>query len=306
MDIRRSMKTAFRRVAQATGVTAQLEEVAGSVRRIERRLDHVDRGTQILLAQKYRELAERSIYCAFDDIEFRNFSQNGEDGILWYIFSIVGTTNKRCVEMCAGNGQECNTANLIIHDGWNALLFDGNEERVASGRQFYERHPDTFTYPPKFVHAWLTAENVDALIREHGFAGEVDLFSLDVDGVDYWIWKAIEAISPRIVIAEVQAIWAAERSVTVPYSPDFRGEFAGGFGIYSGASLPAFAKLAQRKGYRLVGCQRYGFNAVFMRNDVGVNVFPEIPAADCFRHPFAKWAYEQLRPMVADKEWVEV
>ena len=82
--------------------------------------------------------------------------------------------------------------------------------------------------------------------------------------------------------------------------------FFKGFGIYSGASLPAFVKLAEKKGYRLVGCQRYGFNAVFLRNDVGQREFPEVSARDCFNHPFAKWAFDELRPMVADKEWLEV
>jgi hypothetical protein len=177
---------------------------------------------------------------------------------------------------------------------------------LSLGRAFFASHPDTFIFPPRFVQAWITAENIDSLIESNGFLGEIDLLSLDIDGVDYWIWKAIEAVSPRVVIAEVQAIWGSERSVTVPYSPDFRAGFFQGFGIYSGASLPAFVKLGKHKGYRLVGCQRYGFNAVFLRNDVGQSAFPEIQASECFNHPFAKWAYDELRPKVADKEWLEV
>ena len=286
--------------------TAKLNELSASVQRIEQQSSHVDRGTQILLALKYRELAAQGIHCAFGDIEFRNYSQNGEDGILWYIFSVVGTTNKQCVEICAGTGEQCNASNLIINHGWTGMLFDGVEANVSRGRQIFASHPDTSNYPPQFVHAWITAENVDSLIGTHGFRGEIDLLSLDMDGVDYWLWNAIEVVSPRVVIAEVQAIWGSERSVTVPYSPDFQAGFFKGFGIYSGASLPAFVKLAKRKGYRLDGCQRYGFNAVFLRNDVGQREFPEVPASDCFHHPFAKWAYDELRPMVADQEWIEV
>jgi len=313
MDLKSSFKNVARRTALATGVTSQLDghtatlgELSASAQRIEQRSLHVDRGTQILLALKYRELAGQGIRCAFDDIEFRNYSQNGEDGILWYVFSIIGTTNKHCVEICAGTGEQCNTSNLIINHGWTGMLFDGVETNVARGRQIFASHPDTFLYPPRFVHAWITAENVDSLIGSNGFRGEIDLLSLDIDGIDYWLWNAIEVVSPRVVIAEVQAIWGSERSVTVPYSPDFRAGFSKGFGIYSGASLPAFVKLATKKGYRLVGCERYGFNAVFLRNDVGQREFPEVPARDCFNHPFAKWAYDELRPMVADKEWIEV
>jgi hypothetical protein len=76
--------------------------------------------SQVLLSLKYRELlGRRSVWPSFDDVEYRCFSQTGEDGILHYIFSLIGTTDKRCVEVCAGI--ECNTANLIINHGWRGL-----------------------------------------------------------------------------------------------------------------------------------------------------------------------------------------
>jgi hypothetical protein len=306
MGLKESVKRIGRRAAEVTGLTYKLNELAASLQTLEHQAQHVDRGTQLMLAFKYRELASQGIRCSFDDVEFRNYSQNGEDGILWYVFSVIGTTTKTCVEMCAGSGQECNTSNLIINHGWTGLLFDGDERRVLRGKEFFGSHPDTFIFPPRFIHSWITAENADALISDNGYRGDIDLLSLDLDGVDYWIWDAIKTVSPRVVIAEVQAIWGSEKSVTVPYSPDFHAEFFKGFGIYSGASLPAFVKLAQKKGYRLIGCQRYGFNAIFLRNDVGRSVFPEVSASECFHHPFAKWAYAELRPMVAHKEWVEV
>lgn len=269
-------------------------------------ISYVNKGIQILMMQKYKECLKDNIILSFDDVEFRNYSQNGEDGILLYIFSIIGTTNKKCVEICAGEGIYCNCANLIINHGWTGLLFDGNKELIMKGQDFYSKHLDTRLYPPTLVHAWINAENVNDLIASHNFEGDIDLLSLDIDGVDYWIWKAIEIIQPRVVIAEIQAIWGSEKSVTVPYDPDFTAGFFNGFGIYSGASLPAFIKLAKNKGYRLVGCQRYGFNALFLRNDVGQEIFPEIQAENCFNHPFAKWAYDELRPMVQDCEWEKV
>jgi hypothetical protein len=266
-----------------------------------------DKGTLLSLALQYREHFEKTHRVLnFDSVEFRNYSQNGEDGILWYVFSLLGTVNKKCIEICAGDGIQCNTANLIINDGWTGLLFEGNPSLVRKGQAFFKTHPDTFAYPPRFCHAWVTAENVNDLVRDNGFIGEIDLLSIDVDGVDFWIWNAIEAIRPRVVVAEIQALWGAEASVTVPYRPDFRAEYISGFGVYCGASLPAFVKLANKKGYRLVGCQRYGYNAFFIRNDVGQNLFPEIPPEQCFLHPFAKWAYAELRPLVLNREWQEI
>jgi hypothetical protein len=156
------------------------------------------------------------------------------------------------------------------------------------------------------VQAWITAENVNDVLTANGISGDVDVFSLDIDGMDYWVWKALTAISPRVVIAEIQAIWKCDAPVTVPYRADFRTEYIDGFGVYSGASLPAFVKLASAKGYRLVGCQRYGFNAVFLRNDVGQDLLPEVAAESCFAHPFCDWAHDRLLPGVRDKPWVAV
>ncbi|MDQ6675554.1 MAG: hypothetical protein M3069_33300 [Chloroflexota bacterium] len=313
----------IRRIAAGTGIPDQLRELSGTVdqltqgtqaqlSQISSRLEdiescsYVDRGTQILLRMKYRELAARGSLLSFDEVEFRNYSQNGEDGILLYVFSVMGESNKVCVEICAANGIQCNSANLIINHGWTGLLVDGNLSYIEQGQNYYNKHRDTRLYPPKFAHAWVTAENVNDLLISNGLTGEIDLLSLDIDGVDYWVWKAMTAVSPRVIIAEVQAIWKSEASVTVPYRADFTTEYIDGFGVYSGASLPAFVKLAKEKGYRLVGCQRYGFNAVFVRNDVGMDILPEIPAEDCFGHPFCTWAHDVLLPRVSDKVWVAV
>jgi hypothetical protein len=165
---------------------------------LRRKTDHLaaaDKGTQILLALQYRQLLQgENTLPGFGDVEFRCYSQNGEDGILHYIFSLIGTTNKKSVEVCAGDGIECNSANLIINHGWVGLLFDGSENNVTIARQFYSKCQETYFYPPTLVHAWITAENINELISSHGFCGEIDLLSLDMDGVDYWIWKAIEVL----------------------------------------------------------------------------------------------------------------
>jgi hypothetical protein len=201
---------------------------------------------------------------------------------------------------------QCNSANLILNHGWSALLLDGNSALVDAGRRFYARHPDTFAYPPSFVNAWITRENVNELLADHGYRGEIDLLSLDLDGVDYWIWEALDVVRPRVVVAEVQCLWGAERALTVPYDPQFKSEHVQGFGVYSGASLPAFAKLAKRKGYRFVGAQRLGFNAFFVRDGLADHLFPEASLSTSLDVPFVHWAKRELLPLVAHKPWVEV
>ncbi len=265
--------------------------------------------SQLALKFQYMEMMRKGLVLpSLADVGFKVFSQTDEDGILLYLFSIIGATNKKCVEICAGNGIECNTANLIINHGWLGLLFDGNEKNVRRGKYFFKKNRATYVYPPVFKCRWITRENVNQEIRESGFDGEIDLLSLDIDGVDYWIWEAITVINPRVVVAEYQSIIGPDRAITVPYSEDFAAQqfMVSGASDYYGASLLAFKKLADKKGYRLVGCNRYGFNAFFIKKGICEETIPEIQVKDCFKHPKAVSASKQLWPDIKDLPWVEV
>ena len=301
------LKSYIARGFDRAAVKLGLGEVRRELAQLREEIRASSKQEQLLLFLAYtRCRASGGPWLSLNDIEFRTFSQNGEDGILLYLFSILGTTNKVVIEICAGDGTQCNAANLIINHGWTGLLVDGDAGNVARGGRFYAEHADTFTYPPRFANAWVEVDNVNQLIAANGFEGEIDLLSLDIDGIDYWLWEAITVVQPRVVVAEIQAIWGDTESVTVPYRPDFRAEYIDGFGVYSGASLSAFVKLARRKGYRLIGTQRYGFNAFFLRDDIGQDVFPEVTPGDCLRHPFVTWAQKTLLPRVQDRAWIRV
>ncbi len=241
----------------------------------------VNKGVQILLSLKYQELLQNRLPLPkFADVEFRAFSQNGEDGILLYIFSLIGMESRVVVEICAGVPVGSNSANLIINHGWNALLFEGDERMVKSTIDFYAKSKDTFIFPPQTIHAWITKENVNQLISAGKIGAEIDLLSIDVDGVDYWLWKEITAVNPRVVMVEYHEELGTE-PVTVPYSADFDRTHKDM--RYFGASLPAFVKLAREKGYRLVGSNHQKFNAFFVRNDIAVDLLPEVSIESCMR-----------------------
>lgn len=240
---------------------------------------------------------------------FSVHSQTDEDGILLYIFTVIGTTNRRSVEICAGNGIECNTANLIVHHGWHGLLFDGNRLLTTIARNYYRFKPNTHIWPPVVQHAWITRDNINDLIEKSGFSGEVDLLSLDMDGVDYWIWDALDVIQPRVVVVEYQDSIGPDRAITVPYTENFNAydyPLTDGLPNYCGASLPAFVKLAKRKGYRLVGHNIYGFNAFFVKEGLGEDHLPEVNPSDCFEHPKVKSGLKSRFKSVEHLLWVEV
>ena len=292
------MKRILRRVVQhVTQRIVDAIEAAPSVKNDEP-------VAQKALMQYYRMLATTNPdgLLSLRDVGFRKYSQFEEDGLLLYLFSLIPPINRTCVEICAGDGQECNTTNLIINHGWWGHLFDGDATKVQSGVKFFARHKDTFLYPPRFTHAWITASNVNNLVAESGARGPIDLLSLDLDGMDYWIWEALTVIDPQVVVCETHNVVPPDRAVTVPYDPDFVSKTPD----YLGASLAAMNRLARKKGYRLVGAHRFGFNAFFVKQGVAEAFFPEVEIAACVQDPFSEYARRERWPRVKDQRWQEV
>lgn len=279
-----------------------------------KRLDEISalhKQVQYLISLQHQQMLSNGLKPDMDALQFRTFSQNGEDGLLHYIFSTIGSETKKVVEICCGNGQECNATNLIVNYGWEGLLVDGNPKNIEYARKFFASRSECKMWPPQLVQSWVTVENVNDLISSHGFEGEIDLLSLDIDGNDYWIFEAIDCISPRVVITEYQNSMGPNNAKTQKYDPEFvqqRNEE--GLDLY-GTSLPALAHLAKQKNYRLVARQEKCINAVFMRNDVGQDLFPEISLEDCFDHPMAQFNIRRLQDHVEAKTfnddiWMDV
>lgn len=282
----------------------------------------IDAGAQLLLRLEYQRLAREGRILPLRDVGFRNYSQADDDGILWYLLAVVGETSRFCVELGAGDGAECNTANLIAAHDWLHLLVDGDPDNVARGRQLFSNSSLHNLLPPRFEHRWITRDDIDTYLADQALP-DVDVLSIDLDGMDYWIWQAITCIRPRIVVIEFNAIWGAAASVTIPYRDHFRAPWAlvpddvrtpGGPDKvpYCGASLPALSALGASKGYRLVGTNGLTYNAFFLRDDVGVDQFPAVqPAAMLdrsgadllYQAPYRRF-YLELAP--ADWTWQEV
>jgi len=219
---------------------------------------------------------------AVKNAEFKVFSKNGGDGILLYIFSKVGVTNRTFVEMGVEDGRECNTANLSLNFGWKGLLIDANKEWIENAKRFYKEKLGKMSGNIKTAARFVTAENINQLLEDNGFGGEIDLLSIDIDGNDYWVWKTIDVIRPRVVVAEYNASFGL-RPITVKYDPNFHcQEVFRKNPLYHGASLSALVKLGDAKGYVLVGCDSWGHDAFFARKDIVEGKFIGLSAEEAF------------------------
>ena len=269
------------------------------------RLDTLERNQVSMIREKYNGNNKSEI----NNKEFKVYSQNGEDGILLYIFSKIGITNKRFVEIGIEGGRECNSANLIINFGWNGLLIDGNEGGVLMAKKYYRNDKGISDNRIKIINEFITRENVNLILKENGIMGEIDMLSIDIDGNDYWILEAINNINPRVIIIEYNASIPKDKSLTVKYDPKFDRFKKHRSAWYHGASLKAITKLANKKGYVLVGCDSTGCNAFYIKKDILKGKLKEISVKDAFypliyrtRHRSLKDQYD----LIKDLEWEEV
>jgi len=210
-----------------------------------------------------RQLSEKNSSNLIDN-EFRAFSQWGEDGIIQFLLRHVEIDRRIFVEFGADNYNfESNTRFLLSNNNWTGLVMDSSKEAIE---QLKRSHSYTL-YDLKAVSAFITRENINDLLAENGITGEIGLLSIDVDGNDYWIWKAINVINPAIVIIEYNHRFGSNVAVTIPYDENFDRSKAHPSRLYFGASLKALCKLGTEKGYAFIGCNSNGVNAFFIRMD---------------------------------------
>ena len=204
---------------------------------------------------------------------FKVFSQCDEDGIIQEIFRRVGTTNRTFIEFGVETGVECNTVKLLL-DGWRGLWLDGTATNIANIRTNFSTFFDDGRL--QALEAFINAECINSLFEKAGITGNIDLLSIDIDGNDYWVWKAIEVVQPRVVVIEYNAALRPPLSLVVPYDPKARWNGSS----YFGASLEALVRLGREKGYRLVGCSFSGANAFFVKDEVAGTHFLDPATAE--------------------------
>lgn len=204
--------------------------------------------------------------------EFQVYSQFGEDGIIQFLLRHVKITSKIFVEFGAANYLESNTRFLLVNNNWSGLVIDGDPLNVS----FIRDDPIYWRYNLKADCSFVTRDNINDLLGRNGVSGDIGLLSIDIDGNDYWVWKEIEIIAPRIVVIEYNSRFGANRAVTIPYRENFTRQQAHHSLVYYGASLRALVNLGKQKGYAFVGCNKNGVNAFFVRSDLLVEPLQEV------------------------------
>lgn len=219
-----------------------------------------------------RQLAALDRLETLADAEFRVSSQWGEDGIIEWLVARLPGIPECFIEFGVETYTESNTRFLLQNRNWRGLVIDGSDRNVAT----ILSDPIAWRHDLTAVAEFVSAENIEGILGGAGFAGEVGLLSIDIDGNDYWVWKAIETVSPWLVIAEYNAVFGDRAAVTVPYDAAFTRTAADSSNLYFGASYKAFEHLAAAKGYAVLGSNRAGNNLFLARLDIASGLLARI------------------------------
>lgn len=258
--------------------------------------DHqtVSRLGNLAYLQHYPDLLTDDYLPDFNTHEFSCYSQNGEDGLILHLLSRIGVASHYIIEVGIEDGRECNSANLILNYGWQGCLVEASPEWAEKAAEYMAETGASKRVA--LLNLLATPDNLQERLRQAGVPDEVDVLSIDIDSYDYWLWSSIVLFAPRLVVIEYNASFGPVRSVTVPYSVDWKHVSR----YYHGASITALERLGREKGYVLVGCDSKGVNAFFVREDLadknGISaVTPDQAYRPHFRRTQKRSVEEQMK-----------
>jgi hypothetical protein len=272
MDTRRNTADSARGTDTAKDPTGQ--EMLTPFRRLARSASNnkLFRALSVL-ARDSRQQTARSRLRNINAFERRVYSQNGEDGIIAELFARIAH-RRYFVEIGVEDGRQCNAALLVRHCGWQGVMIEADDRMYDQLRQTYE------SFPVSCVHSMVDRENIAPTLDRLDVPESLDLLSIDIDGNDYYIWEALGGLRASVVVIEYNASFGREISKTIAYN----GKHVWRKDRYYGASLPALEKLGARLGYVLLGTERRGVNAFFVRRDLlRASGFPKKSAHEAWR-----------------------
>ena len=204
---------------------------------------------------------------------YKVYSQADEDGIIAEIFRRIGAPAQTFVEFGVETGSECNSLWLLAQ-GWSGLWIEADRNFCTKIRTNLRSYMDKDS-GLHLINDFVTAKNINDLIGSRYKNDELDFLSIDIDHNDYWVWKEINVVRPRVVCIEYNSAWRPPARLSVPYDPRGTWDQTN----YMGSSLSALTELGKTKGYSLVACSMSGSNAFFVRDDLVGDYF-HAPGSD--------------------------
>jgi len=169
--------------------------------------------------------------------EYKITSQNNEDGIINYLKTNITNPDHIFFEI-GFDFNEFNSLNLLKED-WSGTLIDGDQIKcdklkVCIKKYFKSQKVNIYNH-------FITYENINEIIANSISKKNFDFFSLDTDGMDYWILEKLN-YNPKIICAEFNPWLGKSEKLILPKGLNFNYRSD----MYYGASLKAYQFLLNK------------------------------------------------------------
>lgn len=242
---------------------------------------------------------------------FCGFSQSNEDGIIDYLTRNLIKPDYYFIEIGAGNGISNNTAWLAIARKYSGIMIDGSSS-ILHGKKLISPY---LSGNVEFVQLFIDSENING-IKEMALVHNPDVFSLDIDGNDFYIAEKLFKIGirPKIFVVEYNAVYGPHKNITIKYDPGFQlshDHKNPNAHFYHGVSISAWRKFFLKHGYKFVTVEENGVNAFFIDPAEFKNAFTEAITPLDFRDNYYqvanfKMGWEDRFKYIADKPFHHV
>ena len=209
----------------------------------------------------------------FSDVGYKVFSQNGEDGFIDYLLFSLDIKKPKFVEIGIGTYKECNTRFLFERTAPEGLVVDlieDLEKKIKKNVRFWKGDLTVINQP-------ISPDNINTILEKNNFHKETDLFSLDIDGIDYWILEKLPENVSKICVIEYNSIFGHELEITVPNEINFTRKGYHFSHLCYGVSLKALIKKMNNKGFIFVGSNELNNNAFFVQKKYQSNLNIDFP-----------------------------
>ncbi len=197
------------------------------------------------------------------DVDYKIFSQNGEDGILDYILHNLKIEKPKFLEIGVGDYSESNTRFLYQRTSPKGFVIDCIEELEFKIKKISNLWKGDLT----IINKKINTSNINKILDDNKILDKLDLFSLDIDGIDYWILCELPNNFSKVVVVEYNPTFGNKLSITVPKIENFnRGNYHYS-NLCFGMSLQAAIEIMKKKNFYFLGVNLMRNNAFFVSNN---------------------------------------
>ena len=201
--------------------------------------------------------------------EFKIYSQNGEDGILDYLIYSLKIERPKFIEIGIGDYSESNTRFIFERTSPKGMVVDC----IDNLEKKIKKKVKVWRGDLKIINKKINTKNVLQLLDKDNMLNDLDLFSIDIDGIDYWILERLPKYFSKIVVLEYNPTFGFDLEVSVPNISNFDRTKYHYSNLCFGMSFRAAVNLMDKKGFYFVGSNFLNNNAFFVSKKYKKNVY---------------------------------